>query len=131
MANFTANRGHRGKIEIDWKQLEAFCMIQCSLEEIAMFFGCSQGTIEKRVREQYGISFHEFFTQKRVGGLVSLRRNLFRLSERNAAVAIFLAKNWLHMKDNLEVTGEGGQPMQHVIKVIDQETKQALDDFLK
>ena len=111
MANYSANRGHRRKLDIDWRQLEGFCMIQCTASEIGMFFGCSADTIEKRVREHYGISFSEFFRKKRVGGLVSLRRNLFRLSERNAAVAIFLAKNWLGMADRQEVTGSSGEPI--------------------
>lgn len=97
------HNGGRPKIKIDFKQFEGFCLIQCSLAEIATFFNCSEDTIERRVREHYGVSFAEYFNKKRIGGLISLRRNLFKLSEKNAAVAIFLAKNWLGMKDSHEI----------------------------
>jgi len=107
MANFSANRGHRKRIELDWKQFEGFCMIQCTLTEIAAFFCCSEDTVETRVKEHYGVSFSEVFAKKRIGGLVSLRRNLFKLSEKNAAVAIFLAKNWLGMADKQEFEHSG------------------------
>ncbi len=97
----------RPKINIDYKQLEGFCLIQCSLVEIAAFFNCSEDTIERRVKEHYGISFAEFFAKKRIGGLISLRRNLFKLSEKQPAVAIFLAKNWLGMSDKQEIQHSG------------------------
>ena len=93
----------RPKINIDYKQLEGFCLIQCSLAEIATFFNCSEDTIERRVKEHFGITFAEYFGKKRIGGLISLRRNLFKLSEKNAAVAIFLSKNWLGMSDKQEI----------------------------
>lgn len=101
------HNGGRPKINIDYKQLEGFCLIQCSLVEIATFFNCSVDTIERRVKEHYGVSFAEFFSKKRIGGLISLRRNLFKLSEKNAAVAIFLAKNWLGMADKQEIEHSG------------------------
>ena len=95
------------KINVDYKQLERFCFIQCSLREIAAFFNCSEDTIERRVKEHFGVTFAEYFSKKRVGGLISLRRNLFKLSEKNAAVAIFLAKNWLGMADKQEIEHSG------------------------
>ena len=107
MTNHTNNRGHRHRIEIDFKQFDGFCMIQCSLTEIAAFFNCSEDTIERRVKEEYGITFAEYFSKKRVAGLVSLRRNLFKMSEKQPAVAIFLAKNWLGMSDKQEVEHSG------------------------
>jgi len=95
----TGNHNGRPPISIDWKQFDGFCKIQCSLAEIASFFNCSEKTIERKVQEHYGVGFAEYFSKKRIGGLISLRRNLFKQSEKSAAVAIFLAKNWLGMKD--------------------------------
>ncbi len=113
----TNGKNGRPKINIDYKQLESFCLIQCSLAEIATFFNCSEDTIERRVKEKFGVSFAEYFSKKRIGGLISLRRNLFKLSEKNAAVAIFLAKNWLGMADKTEVEHAGGEkPI--IIKVV-------------
>ena len=109
MANHTNNRGHRQKIEINFKELEKLCHIQCTETEIADWFHCSIDTIALRVKEKFGISFPEYFTRHRVGGLVSLRRNLIRLSEKNASMGIFLAKNWLGMVDKTELANPLGE----------------------
>lgn len=100
-------RNGRPKVEIDWKQFDGFCMIQCSLVEIAAFFNCSERTVERKVQEHYGETFVAIFAKKRVSGLLSLRRNLFKMSEKQPAVAIFLAKNWLGMADKQEVEHSG------------------------
>ena len=114
MANCSNNKGRR-KIDIDYKELEKLCHIQCSEQEIADWFHCSVDTIERRVKEKFGITFAAYFSKKRVGGLISLRRTLFKLSEKNAAVAIFMAKNWLGMRDSRELD-VGDKPI--ILKVI-------------
>jgi len=81
------------------KLVDGFCQMQCTLREIANYFNCSEDTIERRTREAEGIGFAEYFSKKRVTGLIALRRNLFRLSEKNVAAAIFLSKNYLGMAD--------------------------------
>ena len=120
----------RGKIEIDWKQFEAYCAVQCTLREIADYFNCSQMTIERKVKEHYNCGFVDIFKRKRQKGLMSLRANLFRMSEKQPTVAIFLAKNWLGMSDKQEIEHSGGENIKHTIEVIDQETKKALNEFL-
>jgi len=105
MANRTSNRGHRKKIDIDFKELERLCYMQCSEKEIAQWFHCSIDTIVLRIREKFSISFPEYFGRHRVGGLISLRRNMFKMSEKSPQMAIFLAKNWLGMKDTQEIIG--------------------------
>jgi len=107
MANHTNSRGHRKKIEIDFKELERLCFLQCSEREIAEWFHCGISTIVTRVREQFGISFQEYFEKHRVGGLISLRRNMFKMSEKSPQMAIFLAKNWLDMSDKQEIEHSG------------------------
>ena len=112
------NGGGRPKIEIDWKQFEAYCAIQCTLREIADYFNCSQMTIERKVKEHYNCGFVDIFKRKRQKGLMSLRANLFRLSEKQGNVAIFLAKNWLGMVDKTEVANPTGESfrVEHDIK---------------
>ena len=100
MANHTNNRGHRKKITIDFKELERLCYMQCSELEIAQWFHCSIDTIASRIREQFNVSFPEYFEKHRVGGLIGLRHNMLKLSEKNPSMAIFLAKNWLGMSDS-------------------------------
>jgi hypothetical protein len=103
MANHTNNRGHRRKIEINFKELEKLCYMQCSEQEIAQWFHCGISTVAVRVKEQFGISFQEYFERHRIGGLISLRRNMFKMSENSPQMAIFLAKNWLSMSDRQEM----------------------------
>jgi len=107
MANHSNNRGHRRKINIDFKELERLCYIQCSEQEMAQWFHCSIDTIALRIREKFGISFPEYFEKHRVGGLISLRHNMFKLSEKHPNMAIFLAKNWLGLKDIQEMEHSG------------------------
>jgi len=101
-----AKRG-RKPIEIDWKLFDGFCQMQCTLWEIACYFNCSEDTIERRVKEKTGVNFAEYFGKKRIAGLMSLRRNMFRMSEKNPAMAIFMAKNWLGMADKQEIEHSG------------------------
>ena len=117
MANHTNNRGHRKRIEIDFKELERLCYMQCSEQEVAQWFHCSIDTIALRVREKFGISFPEYFEKHRIGGLISLRRNMLKLSQTSSAMAIFLAKNWLGIADKTEITGEGGEAIKTEIIV--------------
>jgi len=112
MANHSNSRGHRKKIEINFKELEKLCFLQCSELEVAEWFHCSIDTIARRVREKFGVSFAEYFAKKRVGGLISLRRNQFNLTRKSAAMAIFLGKNYLGQKDAHEVGGIKDQPVE-------------------
>jgi len=117
----------RPRVQIDWKLFEGFCQMQCTLWEIASYFNCSEDTVERRVREKYGVGFAEYFAKKRIAGLMSLRRNLLRMSEKKPAVAIFLAKNWLGMSDKQEVehSGKDGKPIVAEIRVISEAGKSA------
>jgi hypothetical protein len=97
--------------DIDWTEFEKLCLLQCSIEEMCQWFSFSHQSLERKVKEHYGETFGQVFAKKRVGGLISLRRNLFKQSEHSAAVAIFLAKNLLGMTDKQEITGAGGGPV--------------------
>ena len=85
---------------IDLDGFERLCQLLCTLEEIAGWFGVSKETIVRRVSEHYDEPFPTIFEQKKQGGKISLRRSQFRLSEKNAAMAIFLGKNYLGQSDN-------------------------------
>ena len=103
VTNDKTHNGGRPKVEIDWKQFDAYCAMQCTLREIADYFNCSQMTIERKVKEHYQCGFVDIFKRKRQKGLMSLRANLFKLSEKHPAAAIFLAKNLLDMSDKQEI----------------------------
>ena len=95
----------RPTVEIDKKQFENLCAMQCSEEEIAGFFDCDPDTINNWCKRNYtsesgkAMTFSEVFAQKRVPGKISLRRNQWNLSKANATMAIFLGKQYLGQQD--------------------------------
>lgn len=88
---------------IDKKQFEKLCTLQCTKEEIAGFFECSEDTIEKFCKREYGETFTAVFKQKRQTGKISLRRSQWRLAEKNVSMAIWLGKQYLGQKEQQEV----------------------------
>jgi len=107
MAGPKKGNGGRPVLEIDWKDFEKLCFLQCTILEMCEWLHISQQTLERRCKEHYGETFGQVFAKKRIGGLISLRRNLFKQSEKSAAVAIFLAKNFLGMSDKQEIEHSG------------------------
>src|SRR5260370_25383906 len=95
----------RPKAKIDLAELEKLCVMQCTDEEVAAFFGVSTRTIERRRQVK---KFSDVMERGKAKGRVSVRRYLFRLAGGgNVAAAIFLSKNLLRYKDyvNSELTG--------------------------
>lgn len=107
----TGNPAGRPRTEINKKSFEDLCKLQCTLDEIAGFFDCSDRTIERWCEEQYGMRFVDVFKIKSVDGRISLRRQQFRLAEKSAAMAIFLGKQMLGQSDN-PAAGEGEKLME-------------------
>lgn len=93
----------RPPVEIDAKIFENLCSIFCTLDEIAGVFGCSADTIERWCKREYKITFAEAYKKASGKGRMSLRRMQFKLAEKNAAMAIFLGKNYLGQSDVMRV----------------------------
>ena len=93
----------RPRKEIDQKQFENLCGLQCTLEEICGWFGVTDKTLNSWCKREYKKNFSEVFAQKRGLGKISLRRNQWRLAEKNASMAIWLGKQYLGQKDIVEV----------------------------
>lgn len=111
----------RPRIEIDLDQFKGLCSIQCTEEEIALWFKCSVDTIERWCKRELNMSFAEAFKRYSVGGKISLRRIQFRLAETNTSMAIWLGKQYLGQKDQQEVSLSGN---------ID-ETVKKMDEYFK
>lgn len=90
----------RPRKEIDNKSFESLCGLQCTKEEICSFFEVTDKTLEGWCKRTYGLGFSEVFRQKRGLGKISLRRAQFELAKKNAAMAIFLGKQYLGQKDD-------------------------------
>lgn len=115
-------------IQIDWAQFDKLCALQCTLSEIASFFGCSEDTIETRVKEEYGINFSELYSKRRQFGKISIRRKQFQVAESgNPTMLIWLGKQWLEQKEKTEVRNENVD----LNKMSDQELVDALKGFIK
>lgn len=100
-----AKRG-RPKKEIDKKEFEKLCALQCTKEDIADWFEVSEDTIDRFCKREYGINFAVVFRQKRAKGKVSLRKSGFDMARTNPTVHIFYAKNFLQMTDRQDLRAE-------------------------
>ena len=96
--------GGRPRKEIDQIEFEKLCGLQCTLDEIAGWFNCSEDTIERWCKRTYQESFADVFTKNRGQGKIALRRIQFKLAEKDSRMAIFLGKNYLGQTDKREVT---------------------------
>jgi hypothetical protein len=93
----------RPRKEIDSDQFEKLCGLQCTLAEIAGWFGCSEDTIERWCKRTYTAGFADTFKTHSQSGKISLRRYQFKIAEKNAAMAIFLGKQYLGQKDEPDI----------------------------
>lgn len=94
----------RPKTPIDKDEFIKLCKMQCTLNEVASFFDCSHDTIERWCKDEFdGAKFGDVFEFYRAGGLISLRRNQFKLSEKYPAMAIWLGKQLLGQKDIISI----------------------------
>lgn len=87
----------RPKIQIDYNTVEKLANIQCTQEEIASFLGISVRTLQRDEE------FCRIYKKGQENGKMSLRRMQFKLAEKNTAMAIFLGKQYLGQRDNVEV----------------------------
>nr|DAW70658.1 MAG TPA: putative terminase small subunit [Caudoviricetes sp.] len=108
----------RPRKEIDKKQFENLCALQCTQEEICGFFEISDKTLNAWCKRTYKMSFSEVFRQKRGRGKISLRRSQFRLAEKNASMAIFLGKNYLGQTDKVEVSHDDNDQVMEFINAM-------------
>jgi hypothetical protein len=100
-------KGGRPTLEIDWSIFDKLCGLQCTLSELAGFFDCSEDTIERAVKREKKVGFADYYKKKSSQGKISLRRNQFRLAEKNATMAIWLGKQYLGQSDKQLVEHSG------------------------
>ena len=81
---------------------ENLCAIQCSEAEICAVLDISDKTLNKWCNTEYGCNFSEIYKIKRLVGMQSLRRQQFKLAEKNPTMAIWLGKQYLGQTDKIE-----------------------------
>lgn len=94
----------RPRKEIDVDQFRKLCALQCTELEIAAFFEVSDETLLQFCKRTFGMTFLDAYKQFSAQGKIALRRYQFKQAEKNAAMAIFLGKNWLEQTDKVEQT---------------------------
>ena len=107
----------RPPIVIDWDEFDKLCMIQCSEETIAFWFGCSIKTLQRACRAEKGLSFVQYAEQKRDKGRVGLRQKQFDLALKgDRTMLIWLGKQCLNQADKIDHRGEDGGPIKVTIR---------------
>lgn len=95
-------RRDKDKMKKQQQDFESLCSMQCTLQEIAEWFRCSQDTVERWVKASYKMSFADAFKKYSARGRISLRRAQFKLAEKSPAMAIFLGKQYLGQRDSIQ-----------------------------
>lgn len=100
----------RPTTNFDIKAFQDLVGLGCSQEEICWYFRDDTGRVANRdtlsrwCERTFGCNFREYFKQN--GGMalkIKLRRNQFKLSEKSAAMAIWLGKQYLGQRETIEV----------------------------
>lgn len=110
-----------GRPKIVWDEekfatFEGLCEIQCTKEEIASVMRVHGETIDRLVLEHYGEPYSEIYKKFSAHGKASLRRSQFNLAQRNAAMAIWLGKQYLGQRDiDLQEKAEHEQRLQELV----------------
>lgn len=96
----------RPKKEIDKKQFEFMCGIQCTKDEICGILDIDEKTLTRWCKDTYDMGFSDIYKKKCQVGLMSLRRTQFKLAEKSASMAIWLGKQYLGQRDVIDTGNE-------------------------
>ena len=72
---------------------------QSTIKEIAGSFGVSADTLKKAIKKYFGTTFQDLYEKHSATGIMSLRRNQFKLAKTNPSMAIWLGKQYLGQHD--------------------------------
>lgn len=104
--------------EINKQQFESLCAIQCTVEEMCAVLDCKYDALSSWCKRTYHKTISEVVKEKKSLGLMSLRRYQFKQAERNAAMAIWLGKQYLGQTDKVQASFESGDALGVKIEVI-------------
>lgn len=92
----------RPRKEIDQKQFENLCGLHCTQAEICDWFEVCEDTLNSWCKRTYKEGFSEVYRKKKGKGKISLRRSQWKLAENNATMAIWLGKQYLNQRDQVD-----------------------------
>ena len=89
---------------IDLVELEKLCMLHCTDQEIANYFGVTTERIE---RERNSPQFAEVMERGKAKGKIAIRRGQMRLLERGSStIAVLLGKQILGQREEVYATNQ-------------------------
>ena len=96
----------RPNVDINWELIAECAHIQCTIAEICAVAKVDYETLQSRCLKDHGMSFSNFYTQKREGGKKSLRRAQWHAAceTENTALLIWAGKQYLGQSDKIENT---------------------------
>ena len=97
--------------EFSQETFEKLAKMQCTQEEICFFLNTTDKTLSKWCKRTYGLNFSEAIKKYSADGKISLRRYQFELAKKNASMAIWLGKQYLGQKDEVQVESKTVHPM--------------------
>jgi len=93
--------------EAEWKIVEMMCRAQCSAEEICAYLKITRPTLNKKIKEVYGVTFKKYFDEQRQAGFASLRYKRFEMAMNgNVPMMKHLLSHWLGENDQIDVKTE-------------------------
>lgn len=93
----------RKRKQINQKQFENLCAIQCTQEEICSILDCADKTLQRWCRDTYGAPFKQVYKDLRSLGNASLRRTQWKMAETIPTMAIWLGKQYLKQEESAQL----------------------------
>lgn len=90
----------RKRKQINQKQFENLCAIQCTQEEICSILDCADKTLQRWCRDTYKAPFKQVYKDLRSLGNASLRRTQWKMAETIPTMAIWLGKQYLKQEES-------------------------------
>lgn len=111
----------RPRAEIDARQFEELCRIQCTQREICSVLGVSEKTLTRWCMDNYGLEYSQAYNKYADFGKKNLRHVQFRMAEAGSErMAIWLGKQYLGQSDKQDIQ----------IAEIEDSTRTEIEDFL-
>ena len=87
----------------DYYKVEQMCVIQCTGEEVASVMGVDYDTLNRLLRDKYGMQFQEYYKTVAPNGRAALRRMQYKAAEKgNVTMLIWLGKQYLGQTEKVE-----------------------------
>lgn len=101
----------RPPVGIDRDKLEGLMAFNPTLADTAAFFKCSESTIGEFIKDQYGITFQEFRSQRMIHTKLKLVDRAIRRTDKSDVMLIFALKNLCGWTDKLALGADEDRPI--------------------